>query len=67
VGRVTTRVSLDELEKFVDINLLEDKIKQLSMSDRTEEKRTAIDEFQKALRRRREGKSERDFLDDDDA
>jgi predicted KAP-like P-loop ATPase len=66
VGRVTTRVSLAELEKFVDIDFLEEKIKPLSVSNRTEDERTAIQEFQRALRRRRQGKSEQDFLDDDD-
>jgi predicted KAP-like P-loop ATPase len=66
VGRVTTRVSVVELEKFVDTALLEEKIKQLSLSDRTDDERAAIREFDKALRRRREGKPESDFLDDDD-
>lgn len=66
VGRVTTRVSLAELEKFVDLDPLEAKVKQLSVSDRTEDERTAIQEFQRALRRRREGKPESDFLEDDD-
>jgi hypothetical protein len=66
VGRVTTRVSLAELEKFVDIDLLEEKIKQLALSNRSDEERAPIQEFQKALRRRRAGKAESDFLDDDD-
>lgn len=66
VGRITIRVSLTELEKFVDINRLEENIKQLPVSDRTEDERAAIQEFQKALRRRRGGKAEREFLGDDD-
>jgi predicted KAP-like P-loop ATPase len=66
VGRVTTKVSLTELEKFVDVDSLEGQIKQLSLSDRTEDERTAIREFDKAMRRRREGKPESARPDDDD-
>jgi predicted KAP-like P-loop ATPase len=66
VGRITVRVSLVELEKFVDIALLEEKIKQLPLSDRTDDERVAIREFNKALRRRQEGKPESEFSDDDE-
>lgn len=66
VGRVTTSVSLAELEKFVDVQFLEEKINQVSQSDRSVEERTAIQQFQKELRRRRDGKPESDFLNNDD-
>lgn len=66
VGRITVRVSLVELEKFVDTALLEEKVRQLSLSDRSDDERAAVREFDKALHRRREGKPESEFLDDDD-
>ena len=66
VGRITVHVSLVEVEKFVDTALLEEKIKQLPLSDRTDDERAAIREFDRALRRRREGKPESEFFYDDD-
>lgn len=66
VGRVTTRVSLAEIEKFVELSSLDEQIEKLSQSDRSEDERAAIQEFQKAVSRRREGKPEREFLDHDD-
>jgi len=39
VGRVTTSVSISELQRFVDIDLLEKQIKQLQAVGRTEDER----------------------------
>ena len=66
VGRVTTSVSVSELQRFVDIDLLEKQIKQLQLSGRTEDERVVVHVFEKALKRLRAGKPESSFLDDDD-
>jgi hypothetical protein len=62
---VTTTVNLTELEKFVEIETLEAQISRVRVSDGTEDERTAVREFETALRRRREGKPESQFSDDD--
>jgi predicted KAP-like P-loop ATPase len=66
VGRVTWRVSIGELEKFVDLPKFQSLIEGLKRSNLNERDRNAVLAFEKALRRRSQGKPDNAWFDDDD-
>ena len=66
VARVYRYMSLKSVEDFVSLEFLEEKVKQISLEGLTEEEKGAVRAFQKALKRRKEGKSDDDWGRDTD-
>lgn len=60
------RISLKSIEDFVPVDIIEEKIKGLKVEEFSEKEQLAIRAFQKALKRREEGKLDDDWHDDDD-
>jgi hypothetical protein len=54
------------LEPLTDIGALEKRVNALTAGEFSEKQREAINQFQKSVKRRKQGKPDRDFLDDDD-
>jgi predicted KAP-like P-loop ATPase len=59
-------IRLDSLEPLTDIGALEKRVNALTAGEFSEKQREAINQFQKSVKRRKQGKPDRDFLDDDD-
>ena len=57
---------LKSVEDFVSLEFLEEKVKQISLEGLTEEEKGAVRAFQKALKRRKEGKSDDDWGRDEE-
>lgn len=57
---------LKSVEDFVAPEILEEKVKQISLEGLTEEESGAVRAFQRALKRREEGKSNDDWGRDDE-
>lgn len=66
VGRVHWRIRLSTIEQFVSADEAKEKILQLKSENLNEEERRAVDAFQKALKRRQEGKPDDGRLRDDE-
>jgi predicted KAP-like P-loop ATPase len=66
VPTVHWRISLQNIEDFVPVALVENKIKDIDVSTLTEKEQQAMRAFQKALRRREKGISDDDWRHDDD-
>lgn len=66
VGRITWHVSLDNLERFVQLDQFREQIDKLSQSTLNESDRNAVRAFERALKRRREGKPDRVWRDSED-
>jgi hypothetical protein len=68
VGRVTWQVSLENLERFVDLEKFRAQIGGLTQSSLGDRDRNAVRAFQRALKRRAQGKPDKVWLDleDDD-
>ncbi|MFQ5663793.1 MAG: P-loop NTPase fold protein [Terriglobia bacterium] len=66
VVRTRWRINLKSLEVFVSINTIEKKVTQLQIENLGEKEQRAVHALQKALKRRREGKSENQFWPDDE-
>jgi predicted KAP-like P-loop ATPase len=65
VSQISWRMRLQYLEDFVSLNVLTRRIEQLPLEDLSEEQRRAVDAFQRALSRRKLGRSDDNWLDDD--
>ena len=66
VPKIHWRISLSSLENFISIHVLEQKAKDIDLTTVGEKEQRAVQAFQKALKRRQEGKSEDDWRDDED-
>lgn len=66
VGRIHWRVDLQSIEAFIPADFLEGKVKQLDAENLEEKQKTAVLAFLKAIKRRREGKSDNSFWPDQD-
>lgn len=68
VGRVTWQVSLENLERFVDLEKFRAQIGGITQSSLGDRDRNAVRAFQRALKRRAQGKPDKVWLDleDDD-
>ncbi len=64
--RVYRYMSLKSVEDFVSPEVVEEKVKQISLEGLTEEEKGAVRAFQKALKRRKEGKSDDDWGRDEE-
>jgi hypothetical protein len=60
------RINLKSVEDFVPVDTLEKKVAALSLDNLSEKERRAVKAFQRAIKRRREGKSDDDWRDDED-
>lgn len=60
------RINLKTIEDFVPVNILEKKMTELSDADLSDKQKKAVKAFQKAIKRRLEGKFEDDWRDDED-
>jgi predicted KAP-like P-loop ATPase len=60
------RIRLGGLEPFVEIDRLEQRIDRLKIRELSEKQKEAINQFRKAIKRRKQGKPDSDFLRDDD-
>jgi len=60
-ARTYRYMRLKSVEDFVAPELVEERIKQLSLDGLTEDEKEAVRAFQRALKRRRDGKSDDDW------
>ena len=60
------RINLTSVEDFVSIEAIEKKVAELPLGDLSGKEKKAVEAFQKALKRRREGKSDDGWRDDED-
>lgn len=60
------RINLTYVDDFVSADTLEKKVVALSLDDLIDKEKKAVKAFQKAIKRRREGKSDDDWRDDED-
>ena len=60
------RINLTNVEDFVSSDALEKKVEELSLDNLSDKEMKAVKAFQKAVKRRREGKSDDDWHDDED-
>lgn len=65
VGRPVWDVDLTRIEKFVEPELIEQKLTEMRTRDLEGKQRQAVAAFQRAMKRKREGKSQTSILDDD--
>ena len=65
-ARVYRYMSLKNVEAFASPETLEQRVKQLSIDELAEEEKAAIRAFQRALKRRKECKSDDDWGRDDE-
>ena len=65
-ARVYRYMSLKNVEAFASPETLEQRVKQLSVDELADEEKAAVRAFQKALKRRKEGKSDDDWGRDTD-
>ncbi len=65
-ARVYRYISLKNVEAFVSAETLEKRVQQIGLDGLTEEEKEAIRAFQRALKRRKEGKSDDDWGRDDE-
>lgn len=60
------RIRLSGLEPFIEIDKLEQRIDALKVRELSEKQKEAINQFRKAINRKKQGKPDGDFLRDDD-
>jgi len=65
-SRIRRYISLKNIETFVSAETLEEKVSQLTLEKLGVEEKAAVRAFQKAVRRRQEGKSDDDWGRDDE-
>lgn len=66
VPKIHWRISLSSLENFISIDVLEQKVKKIDLAGIGEKEQRAVQAFQKALKRRQEGKSDDEWRDNED-
>lgn len=66
VSREHWRINLKTVEDFVPTDTLEMKVAALSLDNLSGKEQKAVKAFQKAIKRRREGKSDDDWRDDEE-
>jgi len=66
VYRTHWRISLKSIEDFVPVDIIEEKINELKVDELSEKEQLAIRAFQKALKKREEGKSDDGWRVDED-
>lgn len=59
------RINLKTVEDFIPVDTFEKKVAELPLDNLTQKERRAVNAFQKAIKRRREGKSDDDWRDDE--
>ena len=60
-ARIYRFMRLQSVEDFVDSEVIEEKVKQISLNGHPDDKTEAIRAFQRGLKRRREGKPDDDW------
>jgi predicted KAP-like P-loop ATPase len=60
------QINLKSVEDFVSVETIEKKVTHLSIDNLSDKEKKAVKAFQKAIKRRREGKSDDDWRDDED-
>lgn len=65
-ARAYRYMSLKNVEAFASPETLEQRVKQLSADELADEEKAAVRAFQRALKRRKEGKSDDDWGRDDE-
>lgn len=60
------RMSLKDLEQFADISVLSERVPKLQLANLSEEYQRAVQAFLRAIERRRQGKPDESWRDDDD-
>lgn len=66
-ARIYRYMRLKSVEDFVPPKILEEKVKQLNLDRLGEKEKEAVRAFQKALKRRKDGKGDDDWGRDDEA
>ena len=66
VPKIHWRLSLKNIEDFISVDIVENKLRSINLNDLDDKGQRAVNAFNKALDRRRKGKSEDDWRDDDD-
>lgn len=66
VSRIHWHISLKSIEDFISVEVLAEKVGLLALEDLGEKEQRAIRAFQKALKRKQEGKSDDFWRDDED-
>jgi predicted KAP-like P-loop ATPase len=66
VSREHWRINLKTVEDFVRVDTLEKKVAELSLDNLSDKQKKAVKAFRGAIKRRREGKPDDDFRDDED-
>jgi predicted KAP-like P-loop ATPase len=66
VSRTHWRISIKNVEDFISPEVIAQKVKALNTENLSEKEQRAVKAFQKAMKRRREGKSDDDWRYDDD-
>jgi predicted KAP-like P-loop ATPase len=61
------RIRLDSLEPFIEIDSLEKRVNELELGDLSQEQSEAINQFRRAVSRKKQGKPDDGFLEDDDS
>ncbi len=60
------RINLQYIEDFVSVDVLEKQVSALSLDNLSEKETKGVRAFQKAIKRRQEGKSDDDWRNDED-
>lgn len=66
VSQEHRQINLKSVEDFVSVETIEKKVTHLSIDNLSDKEKKAVKAFQKAIKRRREGKSDDDWRDDED-
>lgn len=66
VSRVIWQIRPSSMEKFVEPDILEQRINKLPRANLTEQQQAAVEAYHKALKRRQQGHAENSFWPDDD-
>jgi predicted KAP-like P-loop ATPase len=66
VSQEQWRINLKTVEDFVPVDTLEKKVAELSDENLSDKEQKAVKAFQKAIKRRQEGKPDEDWRDDDE-
>lgn len=66
VERIRWRISLKNVEDFISPDIIAEKLSSLRIDELTEREQKAVRTFQKALKRRQEGKPDDDWRDDEE-
>ncbi len=66
IPQVYWHVRLEELESFIAVDILEEKVKQFSLTNLGDKEKKALSAFRKAVKRRRSGRGDQDWFHDEE-